>query len=166
MLLCVLICPHFLRQAGVTIAGFSSAVNQASAVGMEREAIKDRQKTHQQKIYSIEIAMKHLENVRRTSTEDLGFPLLEEYDFRRDSASADLPIALRSAARHRPYQEKSLSKMFGNSRARSGIIVLPCGAGKTLVGITAATTIKKSCLVICSTSVAVHQWKREFMRYL
>ena len=27
-----------------------------------------------------------------------------------------------------PYQEKSLSKMFGNGRARSGIIVLPCGA--------------------------------------
>ena len=34
---------------------------------------------------------------------------------------------------HRPYQEKSLSKMFGNGRARSGIIVLPCGAGKSLV---------------------------------
>lgn len=27
----------------------------------------------------------------------------------------------------RPYQEKSLRKMFGNGRARSGIIVLPCG---------------------------------------
>ena len=34
---------------------------------------------------------------------------------------------------HRPYQDKSLSKMFGNGRARSGIIVLPCGAGKSLV---------------------------------
>ena len=37
-------------------------------------------------------------------------------------------------------------------RARSGIIVLPCGAGKTLVGITAACTIKKSCLVLCTSS--------------
>ena len=27
----------------------------------------------------------------------------------------------------RPYQEKSLRKMFGNGRARSGVIVLPCG---------------------------------------
>ena len=27
-----------------------------------------------------------------------------------------------------------MAKMFGNGRARSGIIVLPCGAGKTLVG--------------------------------
>lgn len=36
---------------------------------------------------------------------------------------------------HRPYQDKSLSKMFGNGRARSGIIVLPCGAGKSLVSL-------------------------------
>lgn len=72
----------------------------------------------------------------------------------------------------RPYQETSLSKMFGNGsvlavgkvdgrsdglrglcrRARSGIIVLPCGAGKTLVGITAACTIKKSVLVLCTSA--------------
>ena len=48
-----------------------------------------------------------------------------------------LPLSLspaRAALQHRPYQEKSLSKMFGNGRARSGIIVLPCGAGKSLVG--------------------------------
>lgn len=31
-------------------------------------------------------------------------------------------------------QARSMSKMFGNGRARSGIIVLPCGAGKSLVG--------------------------------
>lgn len=47
--------------------------------------------------------------------------------------------------------------MFGNGRARSGIIVLPCGAGKTLVGITAAQTIKKSTLVVCTSNVAVEQ---------
>ena len=31
-----------------------------------------------------------------------------------------------------------LKTMFMNGRARSGLIVLPCGAGKTLVGIMAA----------------------------
>lgn len=41
---------------------------------------------------------------------------------------------------------------IADRRARSGIIVLPCGAGKTLVGITAACTIKKSCLVLCTSS--------------
>lgn len=59
----------------------------------------------------------------------------------------------------------SLAKMFGNGRARSGMIVLPCGAGKTLVGITAMATIKKSCLIFCSTSVAVDQWKRQIEQW-
>lgn len=44
------------------------------------------------------------------------------------------PAGTAAVLQHRPYQEKSLSKMFGNGRARSGIIVLPCGAGKSLVG--------------------------------
>ena len=62
----------------------------------------------------------------------------------------------------RPYQEKSLQKMFGNGRARSGVIVLPCGAGKTLVGVTAACTVRKRCLVLCTSAVAVEQWKAQF----
>ncbi|KAF1743903.1 hypothetical protein MXB_5496 [Myxobolus squamalis] len=57
--------------------------------------------------------------------------------------------------------------MFGNGRARSGIIVLPCGSGKSLVGVTAACTIKKKCIVICTSvyllkAVSVEQWKVQF----
>jgi DNA excision repair protein ERCC-3 len=52
--------------------------------------------------------------------------------------------------------------MFGNRRARSGVIVLPCGAGKTLVGITAACTIKKRTLVLCTSTVSVEQWAEQF----
>lgn len=36
-------------------------------------------------------------------------------------------IDLKPSTVLRPYQEKSLRKMFGNGRARSGVIVLPCG---------------------------------------
>ena len=52
-----------------------------------------------------------------------------------------------------------------NRRARSGIIVLPCGAGKTLVGITAACTVRKSCIVLCTSSVSVMQWKQQFLQW-
>lgn len=52
--------------------------------------------------------------------------------------------------------------MFSNGRARSGIIVLPCGAGKTLTGVTAACTIKKSTMVLCTSGVAVEQWRQQF----
>ncbi len=52
--------------------------------------------------------------------------------------------------------------MFAGNRARSGIIVLPCGAGKTLVGIQAAATMRLRTLVLTTTAVAVDQWKRQF----
>ena len=55
--------------------------------------------------------------------------------------------------------------MFSNERARSGIIVLPCGAGKTLTGINAACTIKGSTLVVCTGTVSAEQWKREFLKW-
>lgn len=73
--------------------------------------------------------------------------MLEEYDFRNDNVNADIPYELKSIVKHRPYQEKGLAKMFGNGRARSGIIVLPCGAGKSLTGISAAVRTRKSVLV-------------------
>ena len=40
-----------------------------------------------------------------------------------------------------------------------GIIVLPCGAGKTLTGVTAASTIQKGVVVLCNTNVSAVQWK-------
>lgn len=52
--------------------------------------------------------------------------------------------------------------MFSNSRARSGVIVLPCGAGKTLVGVTAATTVNKRCLCLATSNVSVEQWRAQF----
>mmetsp|Transcript_13709 Transcript_13709/g.9875 ORF Transcript_13709/g.9875 Transcript_13709/m.9875 type:complete len:92 (+) Transcript_13709:939-1214(+) len=85
----------------------------------------------------------------------LNFPLIEEYDFKRDRLSPDLKLELKSSTQIRSYQEHSLSKMFSNGRARSGVIVLPCGAGKTLVGIAAACTIKKATMVLCTSGVAV-----------
>jgi len=40
--------------------------------------------------------------------------MLEEYDFRNDTINANLDIDLKPATVIRPYQETSLSKMFGN----------------------------------------------------
>ncbi|KAL8303843.1 hypothetical protein RB594_002924 [Gaeumannomyces avenae] len=95
----------------------------------------------------------------------LHYPALEEYDFRNDHMNADLDIDLRPNTQIRPYQEKSLSKMFGNGRAKSGIIVLPCGAGKTLVGVTAACTIKKGVVILATSTMSVIQWRAEFLKW-
>ena len=47
----------------------------------------------------------------------------------------------------------------------AGIIVLPCGAGKTLVGITASARIRKSILCLVTNSVSVDQWRHQFTHW-
>ena len=116
-----------------------------------------------QEIHSFEVKPNRVEHVKsRCLPGGLNYPMLEEYDFKGDTHNPTLSIDLKPHVKHRSYQEKSLSKMFGNSRARSGIIVLPCGAGKSLVGVSAAARIKKSCLCLCTNSVSVDQWKYQF----
>ena len=95
---------------------------------------------------SFELNQEKIETIQKRCLA-LEYPLLAEYDFRNDTHNADINIDLKPAAVLRPYQEKSLRKMFGNGRARSGLIVLPCGAGKSLVGVTACCTVRKRALV-------------------
>ncbi|KAF9214409.1 DNA repair helicase RAD25 [Podila verticillata] len=128
-----------------------------AVVGLDRDDDVESDDVH-----SFEISASSVEIVKKRCNE-MDYPMLEEYDFRNDTLNPDLDIDLKPITVIRPYQEKSLSKMFGNGRARSGIIVLPCGAGKTLVGITAACTVKKSTLVLCTSSVSVLQWKQQFL---
>lgn len=132
-----------------------------SIVGIDKE---DEEDEDPDAVHSFEVASESYEIVKKRC-QDIDYPVLEEYDFRRDQANPDLEIDLKPSTQIRPYQEKSLSKMFGNGRARSGIIVLPCGAGKTLVGITAACTIKKSVLVLATSSVSVMQWRQQFLQW-
>ncbi|KAK9704128.1 DNA repair helicase RAD25 [Basidiobolus ranarum] len=124
----------------------------------------DQEEDDGDQVHSFEIDPGFVEIVKKRCTE-LDYPMLEEYDFRNDTINPNLEIDLKPITAIRPYQEKSLSKMFGNGRARSGIIVLPCGAGKTLVGITATCTIKKSTLVLCTSSVSVNQWKQQYLQW-
>lgn len=125
------------------------------------ERIDQDEDEEESQTYSFEVAQEHIETLQRKCIE-LDYPLLAEYDFKNDTVNPDLNMDLKPTTVLRPYQEKSLRKMFGNGRARSGVIVLPCGAGKTLVGVTAACTVRKRCLVLCTSGVAVEQWKSQF----
>lgn len=113
------------------------------------------------KTVSFEVSQEKIEIIQKRCIE-LEHPLLAEYDFRNDTINPDINIDLKPSAVLRPYQEKSLRKMFGNGRARSGVIVLPCGAGKSLVGVTACCTVRKRALVLCNSGVSVEQWKQQF----
>jgi len=134
-----------------------------AVISLEKED-EDEELIRDEVVHSFEIDPSCVEEVKKRCCE-IDYPMLEEYDFKNDTLNTNLEIDLKPTTMIRPYQEKCLSKMFGNGRARSGIIVLPCGAGKTLVGITAACTIKKSTLVLCTSAVSVEQWAREFKQW-
>lgn len=121
---------------------------------------KDEDDGEDLKTVSFEVNQETIETIQKRCIE-LEYPLLAEYDFKNDTVNPDVNIDLKPSAMLRPYQEKSLRKMFGNGRARSGVIVLPCGAGKSLVGVTACCTVRKRCLVLCNSGVSVEQWKAQ-----
>ncbi|EAQ89097.1 hypothetical protein CHGG_05716 [Chaetomium globosum CBS 148.51] len=150
-----------LRQAEKKPGEGGDASNEADLFNALNEEDDDDDK---EAVHAFEISDADVETVQKRCL-DIGFPILEEYDFRNDDVNPNLEIDLRPNTQIRPYQEKSLSKMFGNGRAKSGIIVLPCGAGKTLVGITAACTIKKGVIVLCTSSMSVVQWRQEFLKW-
>ncbi|XP_033219284.1 general transcription and DNA repair factor IIH helicase subunit XPB isoform X1 [Belonocnema kinseyi] len=122
---------------------------------------EDEEAEQQLKTISFEVNQEKIEIIQKRCIE-LDHPLLAEYDFRNDTVNPNINIDLKPSAVLRPYQEKSLRKMFGNGRARSGVIVLPCGAGKSLVGVTACCTVRKRALVLCNSGVSVEQWKTQF----
>ncbi len=64
-------------------------------------------------VHSFEIEDSKVDSVKKKCS-SLQYPMLEEYDFRNDTINANLDIDLKPATVIRPYQEKSLSKMFGN----------------------------------------------------
>ena len=105
-----------------------------------------------------------VEAVKRAAL-SMNLPLMEEFDYKIDLSTPHLEANLKNTTEIRPYQQKCLSKMFGNSRAKSGVFVLPCGAGKTLTAIAAVCTMQKSALILCSGTVAVEQWKRQFHQF-
>lgn len=102
-----------------------------------------------------------------TNDEDkFKYMLTQEFDFSEENKeNPNLKIDMRPDANIRPHQEKALNRMFHGGRARSGIIVLPCGAGKTFVGIGAVCRIKKRTLILCINSTTVKQWRSQILQF-
>jgi DNA excision repair protein ERCC-3 len=63
----------------------------------------------------------------------------------------------------RPYQADALAAFLGGGLPGSGygIVVLPCGAGKTIVGMAAMAAIGRKTLIVTTNVAAVHQWMDE-----
>jgi DNA excision repair protein ERCC-3 len=61
----------------------------------------------------------------------------------------------------RAYQKEAAESFWHGG---SGVVVLPCGAGKTLVGAAAMAHAKATTLILVTNTVAARQWKDELVR--
>ena len=61
----------------------------------------------------------------------------------------------------RDYQQQAVDGFWDGG---SGVVVLPCGAGKTLVGAAAMAKAKATTLILVTNTVSGRQWKRELHR--
>jgi DNA excision repair protein ERCC-3 len=61
----------------------------------------------------------------------------------------------------RPYQEQAIDNFFTGG---SGVVVLPCGAGKTLVGAGAMARADTTTLILVTNTVSARQWRAELLK--
>ncbi|MFP4329819.1 MAG: DNA repair helicase XPB [Spirochaetaceae bacterium] len=73
--------------------------------------------------------------------------------FRRQTLSGDEFVL-------RDYQREAAETFYGEGRRGNGFgtVVLPCGAGKTVVGIAAMELLQTNTLIVTTNVAAVHQW--------
>ncbi|GAA4906326.1 MULTISPECIES: DNA repair helicase XPB [Nocardiopsidaceae] len=60
----------------------------------------------------------------------------------------------------RGYQREAAENFYSGG---SGVVVLPCGAGKTIVGAAAMSMTRSTTLILVTNTVAVHQWRTELL---
>ena len=74
------------------------------------------------------------------------------------------PIEL--SQEHEQWQLRDYQEMAAESfwEGGSGVVVLPCGAGKTMVGAASMAKAKATTLILVTNTVAGRQWKDELVR--
>jgi len=98
----------------------------------------------------------------------IGFPA-EDLAGYTDGSS--LPLQLRpetlqgKAFEPRAYQDAASAAFYagGAPSGGSGVVVLPCGAGKTIVGLVTMASVQRATLILTPNTVAVRQWINEII---
>lgn len=90
---------------------------------------------------------------------NLGWPAEDSAGF-TEGQPLDVHLDSNSGWTMRDYQSHAV-ELFSASGA--GVVVLPCGAGKTVVGIGALATARASTLILVTNSVSARQWRDEIL---
>ncbi len=128
--------------------------------------------THVRKLLSIEGGRAFLGDLERGLVKQtlikIGYPVDDQGGYLQGDA---LPIKLRDTTVGgrdfglRSYQKEAASAFHagGSVAGGSGVVVLPCGAGKTVVAIGVMGLVQEKTLILTSNTVAVHQWRQEIL---
>ena len=98
----------------------------------------------------------------------LGWPVQDEAPFvpgeaheisLRESCASGLSFVLRD------YQMEAAAAVLGDGGPGTGygVVVLPCGSGKTIVGMLIMSMLKTNTLILTTNVAAVHQWMDELL---
>ncbi len=96
----------------------------------------------------------------------LGYPIEDLVGYQ---SGEQISIRLRDTAsgpfKLRDYQLAAVDAFYknGTTDGGSGVLVLPCGAGKTVIGIAAMARLGCATLVLTANTTSVSQWKREML---
>src|SRR5947209_2255806 len=98
----------------------------------------------------------------------IGFPA---EDLAGYTDGSPLPVKLRDMTLQgdefapRAYQYAAAAAFYagGAPSGGSGVVVLPCGAGKTIVGLAAMADIQRATLILSPNTIAVRQWINEIL---
>lgn len=98
----------------------------------------------------------------------LGFPIIDQAGYKsgeRLELSFVSQLANGQAFQLREYQRAAVEAFYqeGSESGGHGTIILPCGAGKTIVGLAAIVKQQVATLILTSNSTSVRQWKQELL---
>lgn len=93
---------------------------------------------------------------------DLGLPVDDQAGYREGSP---LKLSFKPQVKLRDYQADAAHAFYlnGDARGGSGVLALPCGAGKTIIGLEAMIQVARHTLIITPNGTSLQQWKREIL---
>jgi len=133
----------------------------------DSEALKEVSVSEEEKKYCFTLNLTDRGTVKQQLLK-LGWPVKDDVPL-QDGAPLEINLREKTLAGKafeiREYQKKSAQALIGDRGPGTGFgtIVLPCGAGKTIVGMLIMSMLKTNTLIVTTNISAVHQWIDELV---
>ena len=96
---------------------------------------------------------------------DMGFPVMDMVPLKK-GGKIDINLRPSPKFKIREYQKDAIKAFLGQGEPGTGFgtIVMPCGSGKTIVGLSIMARLSVQTLILTTNIAAVHQWQDELLQ--